>query len=306
MKNILISILLLLLFVMSIVCKEAVITGAAEGLLLWYQTLLPTLLPVMILTKVIMQTDSLFLISNLLSPIFHFFPGVSTYAGFAVVAGFFCGYPTGAKIIADLINSNKITEKEGSYLLSFCNNISPMFISGYLLTNYISEKSLHLPLFLILLTTPLLCSQLFRINQRNYTSRSILDTTVNTKIRLTLDECMMDSFESIVMVGLYVMIFSIFIKYLSLIPLPDSPQKTFIFSLLEITNGLKAARTAHLPKIISYSYYVFLTSFGGICAIFQTASMIRNTNLSILSYIIKKLIIAIITSFVCYVYLLMN
>lgn len=300
------SIPLLFLFIACIICKDYVIAGAKEGLLLWYQTLLPTLLPVMILTKVIMQTDLLSLISSILGSFFKIFPGVSPYASFAVLSGLFCGYPTGAKITADLLAANKITEKEGNYILSFCNNISPMFLSGYFLPTYITEKRLHLPLFIILFTTPLLCSQLFRTTKTKHTTLTIQNTSARTSPPLTIDECMMDSFESIVMIGLYVMIFSIFIRFMPLVPLPDSFLKNFLFSLLEITNGLKLASTVGMTRIHLYVYYVFLASFGGICAIFQTASMIRNTQLSIISYTIKKLIIAAITSFICYVYLLMN
>ena len=300
------SILLMFLFIACIIGKNCVIEGSKEGLLLWYRTLLPTLLPTMILTKVIMQTDSLYYISKFFSPLFHIFPGVSNYASFAVISGLFCGYPTGAKITADLLVSDKITEKEGNYLLSFCNNISPMFINGYFLHYFIPEKSLHVPFFIFIFFTPVFCSQIFRLSQYKQTSSQETLTSFHSPSPLTLDECMMDSFESIVMIGLYVMIFSIFIKFMYVLPLPDSFLKDFLISLLEITNGLKIASTSQLGKIHLYVYYIFLISFGGICAIFQTASMIRKTSLSIFSYTIKKLIIAIITSFVCYVYLLMN
>lgn len=336
MRHKITSVFLLMMFFSFIICKDAVIEGAKEGLLLWYRTLLPTLLPVMILTKIMIQNNSFSFISRLIGPAFRIFPGVSENASFAVISGLFCGYPTGAKITADLLKAGKITTEEGNYILSFCNNISPMFLSAYFLPTYIPEKRLHLPIFIILFTTPLLCSQLFRIADHRIFCRRILSnshaekkcpldiikTHPSSHIQnrslnrqaaqktvtpsLTVEDCMMDSFESIVLVGLYVMIFSIFIRFKSIVPLPDDFIKIFFFSILEITNGLAIANTVFLPRIPLYVYFVFLTSFGGICAVFQTASMIRNTDLSVVSYITKKLIIATITSFLCYVYLLMN
>ena len=95
--------------------------------------------------------------------IFHAsFPGISGYGSFAVIAGFLCGYPMGAKVTADLTVSERISPDEGAFLLSFCNDLSPMFILGVLFRNYLPEHALHLPFFLILTGSPLLCSQMFR------------------------------------------------------------------------------------------------------------------------------------------------
>ena len=69
----------------------------------------------------------------------------------------------GAKVTADLTVSERISPDEGAFLLSFCNNMSPMFILGVLFRNYIPEHALHLPFFLILTGSPLLCSQMFRL-----------------------------------------------------------------------------------------------------------------------------------------------
>ena len=147
MKQKLLSVFLLFAFFLFLFYRNVVISGASEGLVLWYRYVLPTLLPFMILTQFIMQTDTLALISRISETFMQYFPGVSGYGCFAVVAGFLCGYPMGAKITADLTVSQRIPPQEGAYVLSFCNNMSPMFILGVLFQNYIPEQNLHLPFF---------------------------------------------------------------------------------------------------------------------------------------------------------------
>jgi len=54
---------------------------------------------------------------------------------------------------------------------------------------------------------------------------------------------------------------------------------------------------------ISYILILFLTSFGGVCAIAQTSAMLTETKLSILSYTIEKLVTALVTSLLAFLYI---
>lgn len=71
--------------------------------------------------------------------------GTSYYGTFAVLTGFLCGYPMGAKTTSDLLNVNKISRSEASYLLSFCNNTSPAFILSYVVAQNMKERNLCIP-----------------------------------------------------------------------------------------------------------------------------------------------------------------
>ena len=97
MKRKILSALLLSVFFLFLFYRNAVISGASEGLVLWYLYVLPTLLPFMILTQMMMQTDTVYLVSRITESFMRLFPGVSGYGSFAVIAGFLCGYPMGAR-----------------------------------------------------------------------------------------------------------------------------------------------------------------------------------------------------------------
>ena len=76
---------------------------AALGLELWYEKMVPVLLPFMILS------------------------------GTLILMGFLCGFPMGARTIADFRDRQELSVTEGQYLLSFCNNLGPVYFLGFVL-----------------------------------------------------------------------------------------------------------------------------------------------------------------------------
>ena len=312
MKRRILSALLLSVFFLFLFYRNAVISGALEGLVLWYLYVLPTLLPFMILTQMMMQTDTVYLVSRITESFMRLFPGVSGYGSFAVIAGFLCGYPMGAKVTADLTVSERISPDEGAFLLSFCNNMSPMFILGVLFRNYIPEHALHLPFFLILTGSPLLCSQIFRIYYRHMprihsakypTYKTIsFEQSTDTSLGTILNSSITESADAIIRVALYMMLASIWMHILDQIFLAKNIGKTILLSAFELTTGLDMLAGLAAPAVTRYLMMLSLTSFGGISSILQTMSMIQRSGLKIVPYIAEKLVTMTVTSLLTYLY----
>lgn len=312
MKRKILSVLLLSAFFLFLFCRDAVISGASEGIILWYRYVLPTLLPFMILTQIIMQTDTIHLISQISGNFMRHFPGVSDYGCFAVIAGFLCGYPMGAKVTSDLVISKRIGPDEGTYLLSFCNNMSPMFVLGVLFRNYIPEHALYLPFFLILTGSPLLCSQIFRIYYRHMprihsakypTYKTIsFEQSTDASLGTILNSSITESADAIIRVALYMMLASIWMHILDQIFLAKNIGKTILLSAFELTTGLDMLAGLAAPAVTRYLMMLSLTSFGGISSILQTMSMIQSSGLKIVPYIAEKLVTMTVTSLLAYLY----
>ncbi len=287
-------------FLLMLCCPKEVFNGASEGLLLWFQILFPTLFPFLLITDLLMATGGIRMISKVLSVPFGILFRVSGEGTFAVVAGFLCGYPMGAKITADLIRNQSISVEEGTYLLSFCNNTSPIFIINFLVWKTLEKKELLLPSLMILLGTPVVMSFLFRSiykrGRKGSTGRNILEKQKScvTK-KKSVESCMMDSFETIVKVGGYLIIFSVLLELAEQTGRKNITA-TLLLSTLEVTNGILMI-AKRFPEIsIAYPLLIGLTSMGGICSLAQTKSMIRGTGLKLSDYIIQKLATAVAAS----------
>ena len=221
---------------------------------------------------------------------------VSIYAHLradACIAGFLCGYPMGAKISADLVRTGNITREEGCYLLSFCNNTSPVFIMNFIVWKTLGREDLMIPTLLILVGVPVFLSLLFRRfylkGEKHFPDVDQKDTNIRKTVDFTmLDACLTDSFESIVNVGLYIIFFSILISLPGNIT-ADNKILAVILPTLEMTNGILMVNRLLADLSVSYPLILGLTSFGGFCAAAQTQCMIKDTGLPFLPYIIQKL-----------------
>lgn len=301
---------ILILFFSMLSFPQTVFTGASYGLVLWFRHVLPTLLPYMILINVLICTPALHWICRITSTFLCPLLGTSYYGTFAVLTGFLCGYPMGAKTTSDLLNVNKISRSEASYLLSFCNNTSPAFILSYVVAQNMKERNLCIPFFLILTFTPLMLSFIFRFFYRlpesscsfpqvtpgsfSNPSESISDSF--------LDRCILNAFESVTKVGGYMMMFSVLIQLLASV-LPNTIFSLLLYSSLEISTGIRLLFSSALYTTEKIILCAFLTSFGGWCCIAQTYSMISSSQLPILPYITAKLVTALVTSLLISAYI---
>ncbi len=300
MKNKL-YIFLLLLFLLSIIFFPAIaFEGSVEGLLLWFHTVLPTLLPFVIITGILLKLDIIYTLTRFIHPAFKRLLHLSPMGCYGLICGILCGYPMGAKTASQLIKAEKISKKEGQFLLGISNNISPAFF-----LNYVASQTLHIsfnPFFLLAFLYLMIFIYAF-ITRPEYDEVTIPQCP-DSHIKLTfqmLDESIMDGFETITRLGGYIILFAIIAKMATALFPAVTILSPFTIGIIEITNGCKQFQQFTLPLNISMPLIFFLCSFGGICGIAQTQSMIQGTALSIRKYIFTKIVISIFAMLSAYI-----
>lgn len=289
------------LFICMLIFPKTVLDGATNGLLLWFQIILPTLFPFLLLSNFLLSTGNIRYITNCFGNTFSRIFGVSTPSGYCILVGFLCGYPLGAKTVADFVRQGLISQEEGTYLLSFCNNTSPSFVMNYLVLKTLNKEELLLPTICILFFTPCLISFFERKHLQFLPSA---DSTLPLHAHWSfhaLDAAIMDSFEALTKVGGYIILFSVLLSLCQKLPFQHWIFR-LCFSSLEITNGLPLLLTLPLPFPLQYAASVGLTAFGGFCSVAQTKCMLQGTHLSIRSYTKQKLAAALTTSILCILY----
>ena len=305
MKRYFTSLCVIALFVLMLLFPQPVFKGASSGLLLWFNVILPTLLPFMIVSNLLIGTRAIDAISKVFGPVMCRLFGVTRYGSFAIIAGFLCGYPMGGKVTADLVRKQYITWQVGQYLLSFTNNTSPMFIISYVVWQNLKDTSRTMPALLILILSPILCSFLFRIYYRPGARihSSEYPPLPKAAAASLMDSCIMNGFETITKVGGYIMLFSILIALLQKLPLDHFLFSLLLLPSLEMTNGIPLLCVSPLSADACFVLSLALTSFGGWCSVAQTRSMVQGARLPITPYIIEKLITTLVTSLLAYTYI---
>lgn len=276
-----------------LIFPEDSVHAATLGLNLWYEKMLPTLLPFSILSYILIHSGILDGFTKSLHHLVkHIFP-VSSAGIYPLVAGLLFGFPMGSKITADLVNSGKMSWEEGKRLFCVCNNISPMFISSFILGDCLKRPDLKLPTYLILYTPPLF---LYMLQNRHCHFLSPENGALSPESKKTtsmsfqiIDAGIMNGFETLAKLGGYIIIFAIFAQMTILLPISDPTLKCVLIGFTEITNGISYTSGQKMDFAITYPLVMAYTAFGGLSGFAQTASMVKESNFSMVPYLLTKL-----------------
>ena len=270
--------------------------ASADGLLLWWNTLVPVLLPFFILSSLLIALDGVAYLMRFLYPVLHRIFGCSRDGCFCLAAGFLCGFPTGARIAGELVRARHITVEEGNYLLGFCNNVSPAFLIGFCMTKSLGRPDLTLPALLLSFGAPILTGLLTR-RGRSFTSLAAEKKTSGSQISFKIaDACIMNGLESILKLGCYIILFSLLAELSKSLPCLSPALTCALTGFLEITNGISLTAACTLPPRLSFALILGTASFGGLCGLAQTQGMIDGSGLSLARYLGAKLLTALSTA----------
>lgn len=202
----------------------------------------------------------------------------------------------GAKVTADLVREKHISTEEGNFLLGFCNNVSPAFFLNYVCLLKLNYREIPWLLvtgfYSIPLIYGLLSRSFYHFLPEPHTKRQA------SLHRLTipmLDACIMDSFSTITRLGGYIMLFTIFVQFLKLLPLP-AYILAFASAFLEISCGIhEIASLSGIPAFLQKALICMSAAFGGLCICAQTKSVLYGTKLSIRTWLIGRVITSLLT-----------
>lgn len=85
--------LLIPLFIYLLFSPGEAVRASAKGVDLWFHTVLPALLPFIILSGILVRSGILLPIFRKADKIFRIFPGLSGAGVYALLLGIFCGFP---------------------------------------------------------------------------------------------------------------------------------------------------------------------------------------------------------------------
>lgn len=334
-KNLL-SIIFVTFTLSLVVFSKSNLAAAKSGLKLWANNVVPSLFPFFIATNLLSHTDVIKYVSRvfnkIMRPIFNV-PGESAYA---FILGLISGYPVGAKIVTNLRNSSLCTKDEGNRMLCFTNNSGPLFIIGTVGLTFFANSSIGILLLIshvlsaitvgiILGIVSRLKSKSFENINSNYVQNFENNNTskVCTFLNLgeVLSEAIMDSAKTIIMIGGFVVIFSVIISILTsskiltllsniLLPILNIFKidyhfaNGFIAGIIELTNGVSIVSSVPNKAIsVNVLLSAFLLGFGGLSVLLQVLAIISKSDLSIKQYLWGKILQGIIAVFYTYILL---
>lgn len=265
------------------VCPQDALAASKTGLSLWFTQLVPTLLPFCILSYVVLASG---LLPRRLGK------------WYVILCGFLFGFPIGSKLTADLYQKKLLSQRETSVLCVFTNNLSPVFVTCAL------QDLLALPaspkLLALVYGIPFLygMAALALLQKQGKTPESVQKETA-PRFRMDLqivDAGILSGFETLLKLCGYVMFFAILCAMLRCFPPLSGHALVWLTGILEVTNGMAALAAYPFAPEQTCACAVCLLSFGGVCGLFQAASVLHAAGLSMKPYLLQKALLTGLTA----------
>lgn len=285
------KLLLFLIFILMLIKGNTSFNAAFIALNLWYEKLIPSLFPIMVVVKVLYQYHILeylcYPFNNLLKSIFH----INANAFIYVLSSIILGFPTSSLLIG---TNDYLTKNQKKRLIYTCSFASPPFIIITCGSQMYHSSVVGYKLFCISLCSGLLLLFFTRNTSINITKK--IETT--QPFAILLSDAILSSIKTLFMIGGYLMlVMSIQAVLTPYLP----PILTFPLNMtIEFASGSAFLSNQVITSNYKYILQSGLLGFGGFCVHLQVLSMNQNCHLSYRSYFKYRMAQAFISLVIAY------
>lgn len=287
------------------------IAASKEGLLLWFNQVLPTLLPFVVGTNLLAGLGFIHFMGAITAPVMAPLFKVPGAGAFALLTGVTSGYPMGAKAVAHLRETGQVSRQEAQRLMAFCNNAGPLFVIGFVGAGLLGSVRLGYILLIAHIAAALLIGLVLRIfapgpavsgsGGIRHAFRMYREFRQNQYEGFggVLGSSVKNAMESMVLVGGFIIVFCVVIKALEIIGLFTIEGAGFFAGLLEVANGAKMLAQGGPPNAPVLAMIAAVISFGGFSVHGQAAHFLRGTDIKFAPYLLAKVFQAIVAGIIC-------
>jgi sporulation integral membrane protein YlbJ len=304
--------------------------ASLEGLKIWWEIVLPALLPFFIASELLMGLGVVHFMGALLEPVMKPVFRVPGVGAFAMAMGLASGYPIGAKITGNLRRDNLCSQIEAERLVSICNTADPLFMIGAVAVGMFHLPQLGTAIAGAHYLSSLLLGLLMRYHGKKESSmeahmlsprenllRKALRELYQARARdgrvfgQLLADSVQDSINTLLLIGGCITMFSVIIRVLTLYGILNVLNSILLFILrpigftreiitaltsgfFEITIGTemtsKAAGTLTQRAIAASA----IIGWSGLSVHAQVAAMVNGTDIRIVPYMVSRIVHAIL------------
>ncbi|WP_394137000.1 sporulation integral membrane protein YlbJ [Cytobacillus oceanisediminis] len=340
LKTVTLALSVTLMAISLISFPQESVDASIRGLNMWWEIVFPSLLPFFIVSEMLIGFGVVKFIGVLLEPLMRPLFKVPGVGGFVWAMGMASGYPAGAKLTARLRQEGQLTKTEAERLVSFTNCSNPLFIFGAVSVGFFNNAKLGVILALAHYLGNITVGLLMRFYGRNPKKLSREEKKARPSLRAALSalhrtrindnrpigkllgDAVMSSIQTLLMIGGFIILFSVINKLLfhlgitailakgievvlALFHLPVELSIPFISGLFEITLGsqmtsqVQQATLMHQVVITS-----FILAFSGFSVQAQVASILAQTDINFKPFFFARIIHGFTASF--YAFILWN
>ncbi|WP_062231599.1 sporulation integral membrane protein YlbJ [Fictibacillus sp. FJAT-27399] len=325
-KSIVLSIAAITLAAAVMIFPKAAFAASLDGLEMWWEVVFPSLLPFFILSEILIGFGVVHFFGVLFEPLMRPLFKVPGSGGFVWAMGLSSGFPAGAKLTARLWQQKEITTIEAERLVSFTNCSNPLFIFGAVAVGFFNNPSLGIVLALSHYAGNILVGLTMRFHGKKmmkgedsnrfltrFKPLSALQKMHQARladgrpIGKLLGDAVQSSTSTLLMIGGFIILFSVINKVLSLLAITPVfahllekclsilsisgvLSYPLITGLFEITLGSKLASESTSMLLQQCIIVSFILAFSGFSVQAQVASIIADTDIRFKPFFFARLL----------------
>lgn len=280
-------ILLPLLILFGLVAAPTAASNAAyAAAMLWWTRVLPSLLPYLIASSLLMRSGFLSRLPKRVAP-FLLLP-----------IGMLGGYPVGAKLAGKLYRDGALSLSDAQRVAVFCNLTNPVFLLSVVSAGFFRDSKTALPLLLGIFGTALF--GLFPLSRIRINRTTALDPP---SLARDLPASIGDGIQAILNIGgclVFASVLGALIEAVGVFRLfgTSAPiARAVTLGLFEMTSGVSSVAAVPFSLPLRIAISAFFIQFGGVSVILQSASHLP---LSLPRYCLVRFCTALIAAVAVY------
>lgn len=294
-KNIILIIIILIFLKEILLYSSDVIKSVRFSFEIWKNNVFPSLFPFFVLSGILIKLDFVEITGKILGPFMKIFK-VSKESAFVLIMSILSGNPGNAKYTKELYDSNIITDKEASKLLTFTHFCNPIFILGTVgttfLNNYNSGIKILISHYLGNLIVGLIfrnkyISQPLKKNQKRINNDENIGTIITNSLLNSINTLML----ILGSISICLVLTTIISKNINFSPFLNN----ILCGLTEVTQGVKYISTENYTLKFKEILATAFLSFGGFSIHLQVLSIISETKIKYFPFFIARILHAIIS-----------
>ena len=264
---------------------------------IWKNNIFPSIFPIFIISSLLINYVFVNISGYLFKPLMFLF-GINPNVSFAFIMSILGGFPSSSKYIKELLDKKLITEIDASKALMFTHFSNPLFILGTI--SYLLNRKIAIFILIIHYLTNFIIGILFR-NYHNTYNKSMINIESNNKdIGSILINSIKNSIEILLLILGSISVCSILCTIINHTFNFNNLISALINGIFEITQGLKYVSLLNIPMKIKTTISVMFLSFGGISIHIQVKSILNETNIKYIPYLIARIIHTSISGILSY------
>ena len=303
-SNLIITFCSFIVLIFIFLNKEIVSSTIINSFYIWFNTLVPSMLPMFIISDILINYNFTKYIPNkiinFISKIFN----ISNNATLIVLLSLVSGFPLNAMNIITSYNNNLISKEEAEHLLLFNHFPNPLFVLNTVGILYLNNNKYGVIILISTYLSSIILGILVRNKNTLTNNNCITKSSKSQTFTEIFSSSIKKSINSLLMISVTVCLFLILSTLIINIFHLNSYLSLGIKSILEMTMGLEHLSKLNISNIFKVILSSSIISFGGLSIHMQVISILderiryRNYFIGRIYQVLISLIISLILFYV--------